>query len=200
MNKAVLIKLYYNNEIVGTRLNINNSSNRLYDTPFDLEVVEGILDKYNFSHKVSRHVEKGKLKKQGKDKIISFDNDFLAVEMSSIKELSKVLEHSSNYGKLLQSIANDFGIIISKDIESPLRHLGFTSKEQQYDYNNLVYACRFLGGFSAWFSSEDVCDSSILNSKVKDALDSVLKQFNKKYGVNAYFVIGEKAWIYIYIK
>lgn len=195
MSSISLTGLSYNKQIVGVRLNLNHGQ-KLYDIGTTLEVVEKVLKSCDLNYKKLNYIEEGRLK----GNTIVFSNDNKAVELKSKEELARVLKQFLNHNKKLTEIQSNFMNIILSNIEIPLAREGITSFEQEYNDKELCYSCRFLGGYDAWSGSEDICDADILSDKVWKALKSVVDKFNKKYKVNARVVVGEKAWIYIYVE
>ena len=195
MSSISLTRLSYNDQVVGVRINLNHGQ-KLYDIGTTLEVVEKILKSCDLNYKKLNYIEEGRLK----GNTIVFSNDNKAVELKSKEELARILKHFLNHSKKLTEIQSNFMNIILSNIEIPLAREGITSFEQEYNDKELCYSCRFLGGYDAWSGSEDICDADILSDKVWKALKSVVDKFNKKYKVNARVVVGEKAWIYIYVE
>lgn len=195
MSSISITRLSYNNQVVGVRINLNHGQ-KLYDIGTTLEVVEKILKSCDLNYKKLNYIEEGRLK----GNTIVFSNDNKAVELKSKEELARILKQFLNYSKKLTEIQSNFMNIILSNIEIPLAREGITSFEQEYNDKELCYSCRFLGGYDAWSGSEDICDADILSDKVWKALKSVVDKFNKKYKVNARVVVGEKAWIYVYVE
>lgn len=195
MSSISLTRLSYNNQVVGVRINLNHGQ-KLYDIGTTIETVEEALKSYDLSYKKLNYIEEGRLK----GNTIVFSNDNKAVELKSKEELARILKQFLNHSKKLIEIQSNFMNIILSNIEIPLAREGITSFEQEYNDKELCYSCRFLGGYDAWSGSEDICDADILSDKVWKALKSVVDKFNKKYKVNARVVVGEKAWIYIYVE
>lgn len=195
MSNISLTRLSYNNQVVGVRINLNHGQ-KLYDVGTTLEVVENALKSYDLNYKKLNYIEEGRLK----GNTIVFSNDNKAVELKSKEELARVLKQFLNHSKKLTEIQSNFMNIILSNIEIPLAREGITSFEQEYNDKELCYSCRFIGGYDAWSGSEDICDADILSDKVWKALKLVVDKFNKKYKVNARVVVGEKAWIYVYVE
>lgn len=195
MSNISLTRLSYNNQVVGVRINLNHGQ-KLYDIGTTLEVVEKVLKSCDLNYKKLNYIEEGRLK----GNTIVFSNDNKAVELKSKEELARILKQFLNHSKKLTEIQSNFMNIILSNIEIPLAREGITSFEQEYNDKELCYSCRFLGGYDAWSGSEDICDADILSDKVWKALKSVVDKFNKKYKVNARVVVGEKAWIYVYVE
>lgn len=195
MSNISLTRLSYNNQVIGVRINLNHGQ-KLYDIGTTIETVEEALKSYDLSYKKLSYIEEGRLK----GNMLVFSNDNKAVELKSKEDLTKMLNQLSNYNKKLSEIKSDFKRIVRIDIENPLSKKGITSYEQEYDKDDLCYSCRFLGGFSAWSGSEDICDADTLRDDVWKVLKSVVDKFNKKYKVNARVAVGEKAWIYVYVE
>ena len=195
MSNISLTRLSYNNQVVGVRINLNHGQ-KLYDIGTTLEIVENALKSYDLSYKKLSYIEEGRLK----GNMLVFSNDNKAVELKSKEDLTKMLKQLSNYNKKSSEIKSDFKRIVRIDIENPLSKKGITSYEQEYDKDGLCYSCRFLGGFSVWSGSEDICDADTLRDDVWKVLKSVVDKFNKKHQVNARVTVGEKAWIYVYVE
>ena len=195
MSNISLTRLSYNNQVVGVRINLNHGQ-KLYDIGTTLEVVEKVLKSCDLNYKKLNYIEEGRLK----GNTIVFSNDNKAVELKSKEELARVLKQFLNHSKKLTEIQSNFMNIILSNIEIPLARGGITSFEQEYNDKELCYSCRFIGGYDAWSGSEDICDADILSDKVWKALKLVVDKFNKKYKVNARVVVGEKAWIYVYVE
>lgn len=137
-----------------------------------------------------------------KGDLLCFGNDDKVINVNSKQEMSVALKKVVALDKKkldkIKVISGDFKGIIKRDI---LRQLNVSNPtDEEYSLEELMYCCRFLGGFGAWSGDEDICDADILDRKVMKELDRVVKAFNKKYKLNAYWTTGEKAWVYIYIR
>jgi len=135
--------------------------------------------------------------------MIYFGNDSYFIELDKSVELVPILKVAHLASERLKPILKDFEIIIRKDLLFFLYSRGVElsdKSDEVFDANNLCYSCRFLGGTDAWSGYNDICEEGTLNKKVLNALIICLDDFNEKYKVTAYYSMGEKGWIYIYVR
>lgn len=134
---------------------------------------------------------------------VCFGNDQYFIEVQEAKSLIPMLKLAAGATEKLNKIRDNFEKIIRNKILRELsnRVIELASyQDERFDANELCYSCRFLGGFSAWSGDdEDICDADKVSSNVTKALEEVLDEFNSNNGTGAYFQVGEKAWIYIFI-
>lgn len=84
------------------------------------------------------------------------------------------------------------------DLTNQLRMAQISYESSTIDRDNMVFSCRFIGGYSAWSGSDDLCDAYILDRKVSNQLDSIMMKIQKflPSNIELYGCSGEKAWYY----
>jgi len=135
---------------------------------------------------------------------ICFGNDQYFIELQEAKSLIPMLKLAAGANEKLSKIKDNFESIICNKILLKLSEQGIeipSSRDERFNASELQYSGRFIGGFGAWSGGDgDICDADKVSNRVTKALKEIIDIFNKDNGTGAYFQVGEKAWIYIFIE
>lgn len=144
-------------------------------------------------------------KYESRSNSIRFECDRYSQEVSDLNVFVNTIKFLQARDEAMVTVMSDFKHNIRTDILNVLRRKGIElahSSEELFDTEDACYSCRFLGGYSAWScedEDEDICDADVLSNEICKVLHETIKAFNAKHHVEAYFLVDEKAWVYIYI-
>lgn len=182
-------------EQVGWRVSISIGCNRVF--LWDMEI--GIFQKlesgfYKMGIKL-RMVPP--LKGKEIDGVFRTDQEIGVFEIDSIKCLEGQLSLLFAKANIYSQFQEKFDEWVS-NLKTQLSISQISYESGTIDRDNMVFSCRFIGGYRAWSGDEDLCDAYILDSEVSSKLDSIMSKIQRLLprNIELYGNTGEKAWYY----
>lgn len=182
-------------EQVGWRVTISIGYNRVFLWDMEIEIFKKLES--GFSNLGIKLRTCPPLKGKEIDGVFITDQEKDVFEIDSINCLEGQLSLLFAKAKVYAQMQEKFNEWVS-DLTNQLRMAQIPYESSTIDHENMVFSCRFIGGYSAWSGDEDLCDACILDRKVSSQLDSIMAKIQRLLprNIELYGNTGEKAWYY----
>lgn len=182
-------------EQVGWRTAISIGNNRVCLWDMEIEIFKKLES--GFSNLGIKLRTCPPLKGKEIDGVFITDQEKDVFEIDSINCLEGQLSLLFAKAKIYAQLQEKFVELVSS-LTNQLSMSQISYESGTIDRENMVFSCRFIGGYSAWSGDEDLCDAYILDKKVGNQLDSIIMKVQKSLpsNIELYGCPGEKAWYY----
>lgn len=182
-------------EQVGWRVAISIGYNRVFLWDMEIKIFKKLES--GFSNLGIKLRTCPPLKGKEIDGVFITDQEKDVFEIDSINCLEGQLSLLFAKAKIYAQMQDKFNEWVS-NLKTQLSIAQIPYESGTIDRDNMVFSCRFIGGYRAWSGDEDLCDACILDRKVSSQLDSIMAKIQRLLprNIELYGNTGEKAWYY----